>query len=78
MNKEQIEIAKGLKKVDTGLQLNRRKFIDNMAYKAEFAPQAEISEKQEKYLYSLVYTYRGQLNDLYNKYKNHKLCQKTV
>ena len=76
MTNEEIEIAKGLKGVNTGLNINQSKFLQGMAYRAEMSPQSTITPKQREYLFGLVYSYRGQAPELYNKYQNHELCQK--
>lgn len=51
-----------------------KRFGNNLCALAETQPDKELSEKQNEWMYRLLYKYRKQLPNTYARYKNHPLC----
>lgn len=76
MTPEQMSIAKALGNV-TYLPASFDKRMGlNMSYLAHNNPDKEISEKQNEWLYRLLYKYRKQIPNTYQKFKDNLFCNR--
>ena len=55
-----------------------KRFINNLFALAYNNPEQELTEKQREWLFRLVYKYRRQIADVYEKYKYNPFCQKAI
>lgn len=46
-------------------------FIDNLSRRKDI----ELTEKQDEFLYRVLYRYRDKLPHTYSQYKDHKFCR---
>ena len=51
-----------------------KRYARQWANQAESNPAYELTDKQSEWIYRLLYKYRRQLPDIYEKYKDHPLC----
>jgi len=49
-----------------------------MIYKARVESTKELTDAQNEWLYRILFTYRKQIPDVYEKYRDNPLCQKAV
>lgn len=45
---------------------------------ATINPEKELSESQNEWMYRLLYKYRKQLSNTYEKYKSNEFCNKKI
>lgn len=76
MTPEQINISKGLGTVTTLSGGFDKRFMSNISAIAENTPDKEITDKQNEWMYRLLYKYRRQLPGLYEKHKTNPYCCK--
>lgn len=74
MTTEQIEICKALGKVRYLPASFDKRFGNNLCSLSFTQPEKELSEKQNEWMYRLLYKYRKQLPVTYEKYKSNPLC----
>lgn len=55
-----------------------KKFIRDHYKATVLHPDAWLSEKQHEWTYRLLYKYRAQVPDVYEKYKYHRYCKKVI
>lgn len=53
-----------------------KRFAHGLYDIATNTPAKELSEKQNEWMYRLLYKYRRQLPNTYRKYKEHEYCRK--
>lgn len=53
-----------------------KRFANNLCALANSNPDKELSEKQKEWCYRLLYKYRRQIPNVYEKYKTHPHCKK--
>jgi hypothetical protein len=49
---------------------------NNLHSMAQNTPEKELSEKQNEWMYRLLYKYRRQLSSTYERFKGNPLCSK--
>jgi hypothetical protein len=76
MTAEQIEIALSFNRVTFLPGSWNKRFAGTMEAIARNKPEYEISERGNEWLYRFVYTYRRQIPDIYDKYKDNPFCSK--
>lgn len=78
MTSEQIEIS---------LQLGKATYLPgsfdkrlglSLSSMAQTHPEKELSDKQNEWMYRLLYKYRNQLPNTFKKYSSNPLCSKKV
>lgn len=53
-----------------------KRFAGSMVSLMMASPEKELSEKQKEWIYRLLYRYRRQVPNTYDKYKDHEFCNK--
>jgi len=77
MTADEIKICTSLKYCVTHLPGTwNKRFANNLAAQAENKPESDLTEKQKEWMYRLLYTYRRQVPELYNQFKDHPHCKK--
>lgn len=76
MTPEEKEIAIGFMHVVFLPGSWNKRFAKSMIYNAVQQPDQELTDSQKEWLYRLLYTYRKQMPELYNKYQNNPNCKK--
>lgn len=76
MTAEQIEISKALGTVSYLPASFNKRLGKSLAFMANNTPSSELTEKQNEWMYRLLYKYRKQIYSVYDKYKNNPLCSK--
>lgn len=76
MTEEQILICKKLGEVRYFPASFDKRFGNNLAGIAEKEPEKELTEKQIEWMYRLLYKYRNQLPQTYERFKSHPFCKK--
>lgn len=76
MTAEQIEIALSFDRITFLPGSWNKKFANAMYYKAKYEPELELSSLQNEWIYRILYTYRKQIPDIYQKYCNNPNCKK--
>lgn len=73
MTREQSEIIEGLRRVQLpiGAEFDKS-FIEGMYFSKS---NYDLSVKQNEWCFRLLYKYRVQLPDLYEKHKENELCK---
>lgn len=74
MTPEQIEICVMLGGANYLPASFDKRFAHNLFRLATAAPHKELTEKQNEWMYRLLYKYRRQMPRTYEKYKNHPMC----
>jgi hypothetical protein len=74
MTEDQREICLALGKVSYLPASFDKRFGQNLNATATLDPAKELSEKQNEWMYRLLYKYRKQLPNTYSRYKDHPLC----
>jgi hypothetical protein len=78
MTEQQKEICISLGRVTYLPGSFDKRFGNNLHSIAVTNPDKELSEKQNEWMYRLLYKYRKQLAVTYEKYKNHPFCNKKI
>ena len=78
MTQEQIEIAMSFMHVVFLPGAWNKRFAQSMIYKARVESTKELTDAQNEWLYRILFTYRKQIPDVYEKYRDNPLCQKAV
>lgn len=78
MTDEQIEVCKALGKVTCLPASFDKRMCRTMFFKACDTPEQELSEKQNEWIYRLLYKYRRQVPNTYEKYKTNEYCNRAV
>jgi hypothetical protein len=76
MTPDQIQIAKSFNRITFQPGTWNKRFAKTMAAIAENKPEYEISSGSDEWLYRLVYTFRRQIPDVYEKFKDNPNCKK--
>jgi hypothetical protein len=76
MTPDQIQIAKSFNRITFQPGTHNKRFAQSMIAIAENKPEYEISSKQEVWLYWIIYTFRRQIPDVYEKFKENPNCKK--
>ena len=76
MTDEQKEICERLGAVKYLPASFDKRLGQNLCGMAELTPGKELSEKQNEWMYRLLYKYRKQLPHTYNKYQSNEFCNK--
>ena len=74
MTEAEIEIAKSFDRVTFPPATWDKRFARQWCNQATSGPGYDLTEKQSEWIYRLLYKYRKQIPDVYNKYKDHPLC----
>lgn len=74
MTTEQIEICVMLGGANYLPGSFDKRFAHNLFRVATAAPTKELTEKQNEWMYRLLYKYRRQMPNTYLKYQNHPFC----
>lgn len=74
MTKEQIDICLALGRVRYLPGTFDKRLGNNLNAIASNTPEKELSEKQNEWMYRLLYKYRKQLPNTYERFKNNPLC----
>lgn len=53
-----------------------KRFANNMAALAESGKPINLSQGQEEWVFRILYKYRKQIPQIYERYKTHHLCQR--
>jgi hypothetical protein len=75
MTNEQQTICKALGTVRYLPASFDKRFGNNLCSLAETQPEKELSEKQNEWMYRLLYKYRKQLPRTYEKFKHNEFCK---
>lgn len=78
MTAEQIEIAMSFMHVVFLPGSWNKRFAQSMIYQARMEPPKELTDAQNEWLYRILFTYRKQVPDVYEKYRDNPLCRKAV
>ena len=78
MTAEQIEIAKSFMHVVFLPGSWNKRFAKSMIYQAIMESPKELTDAQNEWLYRILFTYRRQIPEVFEKYKNNPLCRKAV
>ena len=78
MTKEQIEICNNFAIVRFMPASFDKRFAGNLTSLAKYSPEKELTEKQNEWMFRLLYKYRKQLPKTYEKHKGNPLCSKKV
>jgi hypothetical protein len=76
MTPEQNDICTALGKVTYLPASFDKRFGNNLYGLAQSQPEKELSEKQNEWMYRLLYKYRKQLPKTYERYKANPLCSR--
>lgn len=76
MTPEQLEICTHLGLVTYQPGSFDKRFGNSLSSIALNSPDKELSEKQNEWMYRLLYKYRKQLPYVYSKHDAHPLCNK--
>lgn len=76
MTREQIEIALSFNKITFLPGSWNKRFATSIYYQAKNKPEEELTEKQNEWIYRILYTYRKQIPEIYQKYSNNPNCKK--
>ena len=76
MTAEQIEICMKLGSVRYLPASFNKRLGQSLCAIAEHSPQKELSASQNEWMYRLLYRYRKQLPNTYDKYKANEFCNK--
>lgn len=76
MTADEIIIAKSFSNVTFLPGSFNKRLARSMQFIADKYPEQPITERQSEWIYRLLYTYRKQIPDVYNKYCTHKYCKK--
>lgn len=76
MTKEEIEIAKSFDRITFLPGSWNKRFAQGVKSQAILRPGDELSGKQKEWMYRILYTFRRQIPDVYEKYKFNEWCQK--
>jgi hypothetical protein len=76
MTQEQIDICTALGKVRYLPASFDKRFGNSLHSIAQNTPEKELTEKQNEWMYRLLYKYRKQLPNTYDRFKNHPMCAK--
>ena len=76
MTHEQIEIASSFMNVVFLPGSWDKRFAQSMIYKAARRSDENISESMNEWLYRLLYKYRKQVPNVYEKYRDNPLCSR--
>lgn len=73
----EVEILKALSTVSFPLGTWDKRFVKNLDYKlADFGARSiDFTHKQTEWLYRLLYKYRKQVPNTYEKFKEHEFCK---
>jgi hypothetical protein len=74
MTKDQLLISKALGSIRYLPGSFDKRFALNLAHIAEDCQEKELTEKQNEWMYRLLYKYRNQLPQIYLLYQNNPLC----
>jgi hypothetical protein len=74
MTIEQKEICLALGRVTYLPGSFDKRFGNNLSGLAQSQPEKELTEKQNEWMFRLLYKYRKQLPGTYEKYKGNPLC----
>lgn len=76
MTPEQREIAISFDKVTFLPGTWNKRFAASMSTKARYATEIDLTEKENEWLYRLLYTFRRQIPEVYEKYQSNPNCRK--
>lgn len=76
MTKEQIEIITNLYKKVTMLPGTWDKSFVRKLYSTDWTKEKVLTDKQEEWIYRLLYKYRRQIPHIYEKHKTNPFCAK--
>jgi len=76
MTEEQKEICLALGKPTYLPGSFDKRFAHNLSSLAQHQPEKELTEKQNEWMFRLLYKYRKQLARTYDKYKSNPLCSR--
>ena len=76
MTPQQIEIALSFNRITFLPGSWNKRFASAMAYKAAKYSELELSAMQNEWIYRILYTYRRQVPDVYEKYRDNVNCKK--
>lgn len=71
MTSDQIKICKGLGKVKCLPGTFDKRMCNSLS---SLSPEYELSEKQNEWMYRLLYKFRKQLPNTYNEFKHNEFC----
>lgn len=74
MTPEQIEICLSFGHVTALPGSWDKRMMNNLNALASHNPEKELSEKQNEWMYRLLYKYRKQIPETFRKYNNHPFC----
>ena len=78
MTAAEIEIALAFDRVKFLPASWDKSFARQWSNQARGNPKFQLTDKQAEWLYRLLYKYRRQIPDVYEKYQNHPCCCKSV
>lgn len=80
MTEDQIQICKALGRVKYLPGSFDKRLGNSLYFMAcdDLPRERELSEKQDEWMYRLLYKYRRQLPSTYEKFKEHKFCNKKI
>jgi hypothetical protein len=76
MTPEQIEIALSFNRVTFLPGSWNKMFAHSLNSQAKNRPELELSKAQDEWMYRILYTFRKQIPDVYQKYCNNPNCKK--
>ena len=76
MTDQQIEVCKALGKANCLPTSFDKKMCRIMFFKACDTPEEDLTEKQNEWIYRLLYKYRRQLPNTYKKYQMNEFCRR--
>ncbi len=76
MTSDEIKIALAFNRVTFLPGSFDKRLASNMSGIAEHSPESPITEKQSEWMYRLLYKYRRQIPDVYEKFRDHKHCNR--
>jgi hypothetical protein len=78
MTNEQLEIATHLIRCTVLPGSWDKRFINKVGQIAVSLPKQDITESQNEWLFRLLYKYRRQMPNLYQKHKTNQFCKRLV
>lgn len=74
MTPQQLEISQALGQVKYLPASFDKRLARGISLTAKHAPEIDLTEKQNEWMYRLLYKYRRQIPSVYEKYKDNPLC----
>lgn len=76
MTSDEIKIALAFNSVTFLPGSFDKRLANSMSGIAQYSPDKNITERQSEWMYRLLYKYRKQIPQVYEKYKDHEHCKR--